>query len=47
MGKFFRRNHLKDRFEILSQRLAEAYAPIPEEDGLDEIDAIVSEIRHS
>ena len=44
---FERIRRFKDRFEILSQRLAEAYAPIPEEDGLDEIDAIVSEIRHS
>jgi prevent-host-death family protein len=44
---FDRIRRFKDRFEILSQRLAEAYSTIPEEDGLNEIDTIVSKTRHS
>ncbi len=44
---FDRIRRFKDRFDTLSQRIAEAYATIPQEEGMDEIDAIVSDIRHS
>ena len=44
---FDRIRRFKDRFDALSQQLADAYANVPLEEGLDEIDAIVSEIRHS
>lgn len=37
----------KNRFDTLSQQIAEAYADVPQEEGLDEIDALVSEIRRS
>ena len=36
----------KERFEQLSQQIAGAYAYVPTEEGLAEIDAIVSDIRH-
>ncbi len=36
----------KDRFDSLSQRISEAYADVPAEEGMAEIDAIVSDIRH-
>jgi len=36
----------KDRFDNLSQRISEAYADVPPEEGMAEIDAIVSDIRH-
>ena len=44
---FDRIRRFKDRFDTLSQRITEAYATIPQEEGMDEIDAIVSDIRHS
>ena len=44
---FDRIRRFKDRFETLSQQIAEAYATTPEEEGMDEIDALVSETRHS
>jgi prevent-host-death family protein len=44
---FDRIRRFKDRFEALSLRVAEAYSSVPQEEGMDEIDAIVSEIRHS
>jgi prevent-host-death family protein len=44
---FERIRRFKDRFEALSLRVAEAYSGVPQEEGMDEIDAIVSEIRHS
>jgi prevent-host-death family protein len=37
---------LKERFDNLSQKIAEAYANVPPEEGMAEIDSIVSEIRH-
>ena len=36
----------KDRFDSLSQRISEAYADVPAAEGMAEIDAIVSDIRH-
>lgn len=36
----------KERFDNLSQNIAEAYANVPPEEGMAEIDAIVSETRH-
>jgi prevent-host-death family protein len=44
---FDRIRRFKDRFDTLSQRIAETYATIPQEEGMDEIDTIVSDIRHS
>ena len=44
---FDRIRRFKVRFDILSQQIADAYANVPEEEGLNEIDAIVSETRHS
>lgn len=37
----------KGRFDALSQQIADAYVGIPEEEGLNEIDAIVSDTRHA
>lgn len=34
-----------DHFEALSNRLAEGYRDVPEEEGLTEIDALVAEER--
>ena len=36
----------KDRFDSLSQRISEAYTDVPAAEGMAEIDAIVSDIRH-
>ena len=44
---FDRIRRFKDRFDTLSQQLADAYVGVPEQEGLDEIDAIVSDIRQS
>lgn len=44
---FDRIRRFKDRFETLSQRIADAYATVPEQEGMDEIDTLVSETRHS
>lgn len=44
---FDRIRRFKDRFDKLSQQVTDAYAAVPEEEGLDEIDAIVSDLRHS
>jgi len=44
---FDRIRRFKDRFDTLSQRIAEAYATVTEEEGMNEIDAIVSDVRHS
>lgn len=42
---FGRIRRLQERFEELSSRLAQAYAPIPIEDGLAEIDRLVGDER--
>ena len=44
---FDRIRRFKDRFDALSQRMADAYAQVPPEEGMEEIDAIVTELRHS
>jgi prevent-host-death family protein len=44
---FDRIRRFKERFDTLSQQIADAYVGVPEQEGLDEIDAIVSDIRHS
>lgn len=43
---FARIRRLRDRFDALTGRLADAYATVPPEQGLAEIDAAVSAVRH-
>jgi prevent-host-death family protein len=42
---FARIRRMQDRFDALSWRIAEAYADVPPEDGLAEIDALVNQKR--
>ena len=42
---FARIRRMRDRFDALSSRIAEAYAGVPAEEGLAEIDSIVSRER--
>ena len=42
---FARIRRMRDRFDALSSRIAEAYADVPAEEGLSEIDALVAEER--
>jgi len=42
---FARIRRMRDRFDALSDRIAGAYATVPIEDGLSEIDAIVEQER--
>src|SRR5271167_4372514 len=42
---FARIRRMQDRFDALSNRIAEAYAQVPVEEGLAEIDALLSEER--
>lgn len=44
---FDRIRRFKNRFDTLSQQIADAYANVPQEEGLNEIDAVVSDTRHS
>jgi prevent-host-death family protein len=44
---FDRIRRFKDRFDLLSQQIAGAYADVPEQEGMDEIDALVADTRHS
>ena len=44
---FDRIRRFKNRFDALSQQIANAYANVPQEEGLSEIDALVSDTRHS
>ena len=44
---FDRIHRFKNRFDTLSQQIADVYAVIPEEEGFSEIDAFVSDTRHS
>jgi prevent-host-death family protein len=44
---FDRIRRFKERFELLNQRIEEAYSQVPMEEGITEIDAIVSDLRHS
>jgi len=43
---FARIRRMRERFDELSGQIAAAYADVPEEQGLAEIDAVVSEVRH-
>ena len=43
---FARIRRMQDRFNELSRKVAEAFADVPEEQGLAEIDAAVAEVRH-
>jgi prevent-host-death family protein len=43
---FARIRRMRERFDELSSRIAEAYADVPQEQGMAEIDAVVSEVRH-
>ena len=43
---FARIRRMRERFDELSSRIAEAYADVPQEHGMAEIDAVVSEVRH-
>jgi hypothetical protein len=38
---------MRDRFDALSNRIAEAYAKVPVEEGLAEIDSLVNQERSS
>lgn len=42
---FARIRRMRERFEALSDRIAEAYAPVPADEGLAEIDALVAAER--
>jgi prevent-host-death family protein len=42
---FARIRRMRERFEELSARIAEAYADVPEEEGMAEIDAAVARVR--
>jgi len=42
---FARIRRMQDRFDALSNRIAKAYAEVPEEEGLAEIDALASQER--
>ena len=43
---FARIRRMRDRFDELSSRIAEVYADVPQEQGMAEIDAVVSQVRH-
>lgn len=43
---FARIRRLRDRFDALTSRLADAYATVPPEQGMAEIDAAVAAVRH-
>jgi prevent-host-death family protein len=42
---FARIRRMRDRFDALSQRIAQAYAETPAEEGLTEVDALVARER--
>ncbi|MDO5288131.1 MAG: type II toxin-antitoxin system Phd/YefM family antitoxin [Pseudomonadota bacterium] len=44
---FARIRRMQERFDALSRRLADAYASVPEADGLAEIDAAVAAARQA
>jgi prevent-host-death family protein len=44
---FARIRRMQDRFDALSRRIADAYAGVPVEEGLAEIDAAVAQERSS
>jgi len=44
-GLFARIRRMKDRFDALSTRISDAYADLPADKGLAEIDAAVAKLR--
>jgi prevent-host-death family protein len=44
---FARIRRMRDRFDALSKRIAEASAEVPVEEGPAEIDTLVAQIRHT
>jgi prevent-host-death family protein len=44
---FARIRSMRDRFDALSERIAEASAEVPVEEGLAEMDTLVAQIRHT
>jgi prevent-host-death family protein len=42
---FARIRRMRDRFDALTQRISDAYAEVPQETGLAEIDAVVKKER--
>lgn len=45
-AKLFERiRRMQERFDALSARIAEAYAAVPEQEGLDEIKRVATEVR--
>ena len=42
---FARIRRMRERFEQVSARIAEAYADVPEDEGMAEIDAAVARVR--
>jgi prevent-host-death family protein len=44
---FARIRRMRERFDALSNRIAEAYAKVPVEEGLAEIDSVVNQERSS
>jgi len=44
-GLFARIRRMQERFDDLTRRIAEAYAPVPVPEGLAEIDAVVASER--
>ncbi|MGA2572265.1 MAG: type II toxin-antitoxin system Phd/YefM family antitoxin [Terracidiphilus sp.] len=43
---FARIRRMRERFDELSSRIAAAYADVPIEQGMAEIDAVVADVRH-
>jgi prevent-host-death family protein len=43
---FARIRRMRERFDELTSRIAAVYADVPQEQGMAEIDAVVSEVRH-
>ncbi len=44
---FDRIRRMRERFDALSQRIADAYRDVPEAEGMAEIDTLIAEIRKS
>ena len=42
---FARIRRMRERFDALSSRIAEAYADVPEDEGMAEIDSAVARVR--
>lgn len=44
---FNRIRRMRERFDELTARMAEAFKDVPEAEGMAQIDAIVAQVRHS